>query len=53
MLIYPPGQNSRMKKILVITTALVLCTVLYTDSRLHSTCNTDRNADYHSRRNYN
>ena len=28
MLIYPPGQNSRMKKILVITTALVLCTVL-------------------------
>jgi len=28
ILIYPPGQNSRMKKILMITTALVLCAVL-------------------------
>jgi hypothetical protein len=27
MLIYPPGQNSRMKKILMITAAIVLCTV--------------------------
>ncbi len=28
MLIYPPGQNSRMKKILMTTAALMLCTVL-------------------------